>query len=144
MPPLLFSPLEDPPVSDLWFQCVSAFLCGFCLAACSDPINSWPLTHTVNKHIEPSDFFLVIWSRVAFAPCLCNTFKYATCRNTRTLHLPCARIWNAANCFNSWEGFTLRNNTFGILSDCHANHIALKLNVSAYFTSRVQTTTFGM
>lgn len=57
MPPLLFSPLEDPPVSDLWFQCVSAFLCGFCLAACSDPINSWPLTHTVNKHIEPSDFF---------------------------------------------------------------------------------------
>lgn len=65
MPLLLFSP-EDPPVSDWWFQYVYVCLCVFplyllisvflCLVVCSDPINSWPLTHTVNKHVEPSKF----------------------------------------------------------------------------------------
>lgn len=63
MPPLLFSP-EDPLVSDWWCVCVFEFEClcvfvFFCLAVSSDPINSWPLTHTVNKHVEPSKFLVI-------------------------------------------------------------------------------------
>lgn len=60
LPPLLCS-LEDPLVSDWWFQCacLRVCLCGFSLAVCSEPINSWPLTHTVNNHVEPSKFLAI-------------------------------------------------------------------------------------
>ena len=77
MPPLLCSP-EDPLVSDWCFLCVCVCVFLFCLAVCSDPINSWTLTHIVNKHGEPSKF-VAIQSLVVFAPWPCNTFKYAKC-----------------------------------------------------------------
>lgn len=53
--------------------------------------------------------------------------QYAMCRNTHIPHLLCACICNAAICFNSWEGFTLKNNTFGKWSHCNADHIALNV-----------------
>lgn len=60
-------PLEHPLVSDWWTWCMCCSVCVhyfilfFCifLALYSEHINSWPLTHTVNNHIEPSKFLAI-------------------------------------------------------------------------------------